>query len=247
MKTGIYEKKLRLLSSDVDIDRRLRTSVLFSMFQEAAIAHTEQLGMGREKTLDKGLLWIVTLQSLEIDRMPCYDEDLVLRSWPGDTMHLLFPRYYSMESADGETLLRASSLWSLLDAETRGIVFPEKHGIAIKGVKTGDEISLPSAPRSIPASASRELTVPYSMTDLNGHLNNTRYFDLAEDAVYKESRGLALRSVKAEFSREIRLGETFTLSTGRDGGRFYVSGIKNAADSPSARGEVCFRMSLEYA
>ena len=73
MSSGIYEKKLRLRSSDVDVDRRLRTSVLFSMFQEAAIAHTEELGMGRAKTLDKGLLWIVSLQKLEVLRMPEYD------------------------------------------------------------------------------------------------------------------------------------------------------------------------------
>ncbi len=72
---SVYERRFRLKSSDVDKDRRLRTSVLFSMLQEAAIAHTEELGMGREKTLDRGLLWIVTLQRAEIERMPLYDED----------------------------------------------------------------------------------------------------------------------------------------------------------------------------
>jgi len=239
METGVYEKKLRLRSSDVDVDRRLRTSVLFSMFQEAAIAHTEALGMGRAKTLDKGLLWIVTLQSLEISRMPCYDEDIVLKSWPGRTMHLLFPRYYSMETAEGEPLLKASSLWSLLDAETRAIVFPEKHGIEIEGITTGNEIALPSAPKSIPFDKSRELAVTYSMTDLNGHLNNTRYFDLAEDHIYEDVKGLALKSLKAEFSREIRLGERFTLSSGRDGERIFVGGSRG--------GETIFRMSLTYA
>ena len=239
MSSGIYEKKLRLRSSDVDVDRRLRTSVLFSMFQEAAIAHTEELGMGRAKTLDKGLLWIVSLQKLEVLRMPEYDEDTVLKSWPGDTMHLLFPRYYSMETADGKPLLKGSSLWSLLDAGSRSIVFPEKHGIEIKGVRTGEEIPLPSAPRSIPFDRSREMTVTYSMTDLNGHLNNTRYFDLAEDLIYEEVKGMTLKSLTSEFSREIRLGASFTISTGREKDRFFVSG--------SGENETFFRMSLEYA
>ena len=238
MAAVIFEQKLRLRSSDVDVDRRLRTSVLFSMFQEAAIAHTEALGMGREKTLDKGLLWIVTLQSLEVSRMPEYDEDVVLKSWPGRTMHLLFPRYYSMETAEGEPLLRASSLWSLLDAETRTIVFPEKYGISIEGTVTGDEIALPSAPRSIPFDRSREMAVTYSMTDLNGHMNNTRYFDIAEDLIHEGVKGLGLKSLKAEFSREIRLGSQFTLSSGREKNRFFVSG--------SGEKETFFRMSLEY-
>jgi acyl-ACP thioesterase len=85
---SIYCETLQLRSRDVDLHRRLRTSRLFELFQEASIRHTEQLGMGREKTLDKGLLWIVTLQEAIIARMPVYDETVTLESWPGETMHV---------------------------------------------------------------------------------------------------------------------------------------------------------------
>ena len=50
---SIYQQQLALRSSDVDAARRLRLSALFTLLQEAAIAHTTELGMGREKTLDK--------------------------------------------------------------------------------------------------------------------------------------------------------------------------------------------------
>ena len=66
---SIYRKEYTLLSSDVDAQRRLRLSTLFTMLQEASIAHTTELGMGREKTLDQGLLWIVTLQQASIRRL----------------------------------------------------------------------------------------------------------------------------------------------------------------------------------
>ena len=89
---SMYHQELLLRSKDVDLHRRLRTSRLFELLQEASIAHTEQLGMGRDKTLDKGLLWIVGLQRAEIRRMPEYDEQILLKSWPGETMHLFFPR-----------------------------------------------------------------------------------------------------------------------------------------------------------
>ena len=68
-----YREEILLRSKDVYMFRRLRTSELFRLLQEASIRHTEQLGMGREMTLDKGLLWIVTLQEAEIARMPVYD------------------------------------------------------------------------------------------------------------------------------------------------------------------------------
>ena len=241
------------------MNRRLRTSVLFTMLQEAAIAHTEELGMGREKTLDRGLLWIVTMQRAEVLRMPHYDEDIILRSWPGRTMHLLFPRYFSLETASGEPLLKASSIWSLIDEKTRSLIFPEKYGIEIEGVITGDEISLPSSPRPLkkPAAdeqpegliiASKYFTVPYSFTDLNGHMNNTRYFDLAEDLITEsvpgfsaqagQTEALSPRLISTEFSKEVRLGESITFRLEGQGCTFYITGT-------NASCQVCFKMRME--
>ena len=69
----MFRRELLLRSKDVDLHRRLRTSRLFELLQEASIRHTEELGMGRDKTLDKGILWIVGLQRAEIRRMPEYE------------------------------------------------------------------------------------------------------------------------------------------------------------------------------
>ncbi len=247
----IYEKTLRVRSSDVDLWRRMRPSVLFGLVQEAAIAHTEALGMGRDKTLDRGILWIVTLQSAEIRRMPEYDDDLVLRSWPGDTMHVLFPRYFALDTVSGEPLVRCSAIWTLLDAEKRSMVFPEAAGIRIDGVKTGDEIALPSPPRAIPFTNSADFTVPYSYVDLNGHMNNTRYFDLAEDLTPYAREGRRLTKLTTEFSREIPLGETISVRWGEENGRVYLAGLPADADVASGAGsgpapKPSFRMCLSF-
>ena len=70
---SIYSIEYKILSSDTDANRTLRLSRLMTMLQEASIAHTTALGMGREMTLDRGLLWIVTLQQAKITRLPVYD------------------------------------------------------------------------------------------------------------------------------------------------------------------------------
>ena len=66
----IWRQDFRILSSDVDLTRKIRLSILFTKLQEAAIAHTIELGVTREKTLDRGLLWAVTQYRLKTDRMP---------------------------------------------------------------------------------------------------------------------------------------------------------------------------------
>ena len=234
---SIYSESLRLRSTDVDMFRRLRLSRLFELLQEASIRHTEELGMGREKTLDKGILWVLLMQRAEITRMPEYDEDIVLKSWPGRTMHLLFPRYYSLETAAGEALIRASAIWSLVDAKTRKVVFPERYGVAIEGVMTGEEIDLPRTLPKQEGEREQHFTVPYSFVDLNGHMNNTRDFDLAEDCIGAAAEGRLLREIGTEYNNEARFGEALRLHWGEEAGEVFLSG---EGEKP------VFRMKLKY-
>ncbi len=221
---SIYSTQLRLRNKDVELNRRLRTSTLFELMQEASIRHTEELGMGREMTLDRGLLWMVTLQRAEITRMPEYDECITLESWPGDTMHLLFPRYYRVLDEKGETLVAASALWALVDQDTRRMIFPDKYGVVIEGEKTGNEIALPSPPLRAKEGAVSAFTVPYSYVDLNGHMNNTRYFDLAEDRIPAAAEGRSLRSIAVEYTNEARLGDELRVMVEHQDKVYRVSG-----------------------
>ena len=234
---SVYREEILLRSKDVDLYRRLRLSRLFELLQEASIRHTEQLGMGREKTLDKGLLWVVTMQRCEIERLPEYDERIALTSWPGPMMHVFFPRYYRLADAQDKTLLSASALWMLVDEKTRKMVFPDEWGVEIAGVTTGREIRLPSGLKKLACTGSADFTVPFSYVDLNGHMNNTRYFDLAEDHIPAAAEGRRLLSVSTEYTAEARFRDALTLRWGEDKGRWYMEGV---SDRP------CFRIELEY-
>ncbi len=234
---SVYREEILLRSKDVDLYRRLRLSRLFELLQEASIRHTEQLGMGREKTLDKGLLWVVTMQRCEIGRLPEYDERITLTSWPGATMHVFFPRYYRVADERDNTLLSASALWMLVDEKTRKMVFPDEWGVEIAGVTTGREIRLPSGLKKLPCTEEADFTVPFSYVDLNGHMNNTRYFDLAEDHIPAAAAGRRLRAVSTEYTAEARFRDKLTLRWGCEDGRWYMEGL---SDRP------CFRLGMEY-
>ena len=235
----IYRQSLKLLSSDVDMYRRLRLSRLFTLFQEAAIAHTEALGMGREKTLDKGVLWALTMQRVIVRRLPEYDEAIELSSWPGETMHVLFPRYYRLTDSRGETLVDSSALWVLMDAKTRGRVYPDDYGIAVPGVKLGGEPPLPRV-LGMPGAGEVPFTVPYSYVDLNGHMNNARLLDLAEDLMPPALRAQPVGSIEAEYRAEAKPGETLMLRAQQDGSLFNRAG-------DGAGGRRVFNLRLEYA
>lgn len=236
---SVYTSTLKLKSSDVNMFRRLRTSKLFELMQEAAIQHTDELGAGRAVTLDKGILWVVTLQHAEIMRMPEYDETIRLESWPSKTMHVLFPRHYSVTDSSGRVIIRSSAVWALMDAETRHFVFPEEYGVHIDGEKRDGELPLPSPVHAADGESTGELTVPFSYVDLNGHMNNTRYFDLIDNMAPAAASGLSPHIIDAEYSSELRLGDIITLRQCREhSGAYRFTG--------SSAGRAAFKMRIEY-
>ena len=234
---SIYRQDFRLLSSEVDMSRTIRLSTLFTRLQEVAIAHTIELGVTREKTLDLGLLWAVTQYNVRFHRLPEYDETVSLLSWPGKTMHLYFPRYFRLVDTKGKVLLEASSLWVLIDEKTRGIVFPEAHDIYIKEIVTGNELSLPGRLRKAETDERTSFTVPYSCIDLNGHMNNARYYDLALDLMPEELRRLRIRELIAEHIGEAQLGDVLSVGCAASDHSFYICGEK---------GKPVFRMKFQF-
>ena len=204
--------------------RTLRTSRLFEFMQEAAIHHTEQLGAGRALTLDKGILWVVTMQQARIERMPEYDEAIILESWPGKTMHVLFPRYFRMLDSSGRCLVTASAVWTLVDNASRKLVFPESCGVSIEGVVTGNEPPLPSPVSRQETDRRYIFHVPFSYVDLNGHMNNTRHYDLAEDLCPAAARGDTPALISAEYSGELRLSDRVTVGWRENGDEYYFCG-----------------------
>ena len=113
----------------------------------------------------------------------------------------------------------------------------EKYGVEIQGESTGEEIAIPGAPAKLECTEEQRFQVPYSYVDLNGHMNNTRYFDLAEDCTGAAAQGRALRFVSTEYVSEARFQDSFQVRWGWEGGSCYVCG---EGEKP------VFRMRLEY-
>lgn len=227
----------KLGGNDVNMHMRLRTSSMFSLLQQAASMHCDALDLGPEHTIGRGFLWVITRQKAEIVSLPRYEDEITIETWPGITKHVIFPRYYRILDAKGNVLVNASSVWTLIDANTRSLATFDKHGISLEGLVTGEELSLPRAPQAIDFTEEHGFTVPFSYIDINGHMNNTRYFDLTEDLIEAPSAGERLKSIVVEYSNEARLGEQLNVKIGQDAKKYYVCG---STDKP------VFKILLDY-
>ena len=66
----------------------------------------------------------------------------------------------------------------------------------------------------------------YSDTDINGHVNNTRYADFACDTVRfdRMEKGTFLSEIQIGYLAECRPGEILTMQMGEMDGHTYVCG-----------------------
>lgn len=215
----------------------LCTGDLFRLMQKVSGDHCREIGYGEPVMEEKGLMWVITRHGVNVLRWPEPGERLLARTWPGATRHGMCPRYYRIESESGELLITGCAIWSVVGRESRKMVVPEAYGIAIEALVTGSESRRPGTPLRREGRSQAEYTVSEEVLDENRHMNNTRYYDLAEQLL--GTRGKPLREALVEYSAEAREGDTLLLEWSEEDGLFVISG--------SNRGSPAFRMNLRYA
>jgi acyl-ACP thioesterase len=209
---------------------------LFRLIQKLSGDHCRAIGYGETVMEEKGLMWVITRHGVNVLRWPAPGETLLARTWPGATRHGMCPRYYRIESESGELLITGCAIWSVVGRESRKMVVPEAYGVEIEPLVTGLESRRPGAPLRREGRERAEYTVSEEVLDENRHMNNTRYYDLAEQLL--GTRGKPLREALVEYSAEAREGDRLLLEWSGEDGLFVISGSNNGAPA--------FRMNLRY-
>lgn len=232
----IYEEKVLINSDYAAMNGFLRPSAMFSLLQDAAAGSAARYGAGMDALKGRGILWMVVHMRAEVLRLPAFGDEITVSTWLGEENHGLYTRYYEMRCADGESAVKASGIWVLVDANTRALV--RDPDVTMPFAVTGRESARPRKLRLPELSNTTAFTARYSQADVNGHMNNAKYLDAAEDMMPVDYLlHHRLSSVAVDYLREVLPGETLSLRYGCDGGAWWFSG---ETDEP------CFRIRLVY-
>ena len=214
-------------------EKGLSAAGLFHFLQEASGHHSASLNQGQAALVQKGLMWVVIRNIARMARWPEPGEALQLLTWPAAVRHGMCPRYYHMTDAEGNTILDGSAIWAVVDRETRSMVNPDERGVFLEPAVTGLETPLPMPIRRPATEHETLFTVPEAYLDENGHMNNTRYYDLAMQVT-----GLRppFRELRTEYINEALCGQELTVRWGTAGDTVTVVGERD--------GSHVFRMQL---
>ena len=181
-----------------------------------------------------GAFWMLARMWFRLDRPLHWGEELTIHTWhrggKGASMYRDFDLY-----VDGVRVGEAVSVWVLVQLADRKILrlsqIPELEGTG--GGERNKDIQLSKLRMPEKMHLAEHRLMHYSDTDINGHVNNTRYADFACDAIRADQlpKEQFVSGMQLGYTAECRSGEVIDLLTDRQGEMCFVHGIDETGKS----------------
>ena len=229
-----YSRKFTTKWHDTDANRIVSASKILMYMQETGNLQCRDFGNSLDDMRDNlGQGFILGSISIKIHKPIHAYEDIEVFTWCKESRGFSFVRYFQIVRG-GEIVASASSLWALVDINTKSLVRGDESMDKFYPVDTPmDESILPKKARirrDAVLTLAGERKIMFSDIDYNMHMNNTKYpdmvFDFLPDREGKYISGIALSYVK-----EASFGDTVSVYLGEidaDGYREVVT--KNSND-----------------
>ncbi len=221
------ERTFPIRIADCDVNNFWCPSAILTELQETATLHSAAIGCGREELLAAGLAWVVARLSLRMHRYPVSGETVTIRTFHRPNRHSFFPRFFVISDSRGEIIGEASSLWLLMDLESRQAVPPDRLPHPLPD-NSDMPVPLP-LPGNIPLVDAEETVTPWPVlfTDLdpNRHVNNTRYADWLCNVLGIETMSShLLETLNIHYNTEVRPGQSPVMRLYRSGDKVRLLG-----------------------
>lgn len=203
----MYSFESRIRYSETGADGRLTPEKLIDYFQDCSTFQSEDIGAGVEKIRSRSLAWMIVYWRVEISRMPALGEYIRIGTMPYEMKGSIGLRNFMMETADGERLASANSVWSLIDTKT---MHPMRiPADIVEKYQLEDRLPMHYDSRKIripdlPGEEKLPVVVKEYHLDSNRHMNNGQYVRIAMGYLPPETEISVLR---IDYRRQARLGD----------------------------------------
>ena len=203
---------------DCDAADLLKISAAMKYMQQTSSEHLETIDMSPVKLYHQGMVFLLSKMCIKVHRMPRTAENIVIGTAATETRGARFVREFIMESAAGERLVSAMSLWILTDTKAHKIIRPSNFPYPlpfVPSILNGaiDDVKIPK-PSGTEDFVKSSVQVRYSHTDINRHVNNSIYADFICDALpYEKLVENGLSMFVVSFLNEARHGDVIEMTT----------------------------------
>jgi medium-chain acyl-[acyl-carrier-protein] hydrolase len=203
-------------SYETDPTGRLSPASLLRYLQETAWNHASALGLSLDPRQRGPLAWVLSRLRLRMSRYPGWGERVLVETWPVSVERMHALRDFLIRDGSGRECGRATTGWLIIDVASRRPQRPQHHMPALMSLEPREPLE--GLPGRIEAAAppceEQNRQVLYSDIDINGHVNNVRYFEWVLDSQPTERlTGGEIRTIEAAYVAEALLGHSVAVRT----------------------------------
>lgn len=215
----MYEEDLRFTKSDFDQNGKIKASSLMHVFEDVAIKHADQLGVGWADLMKDNLIWVLNKLRFQVHLAMKADVAYQMRTFPRKQKGVTFFRDYYIYDESGNLAAVGTSQWCVINFVTRKI---ERNGVSFEGNYIERKAFADGIAKLKINDEALTLIGSHSVTeedlDENEHVNNCRYADMVEKVLEGHT------DFTINFVKEARLGDEIRLYQELQDGSILVVG-----------------------
>lgn len=208
----IYEEYVKASLEDYGRNGRLEERSILRVLEDIASYHSDSLGFGARNIDETNLAWLLLEWRVQIHRHMKYGESYRVTTWSrGVASPCTTLRDFEIFDEEGNLFVSASSKWTPVNAADKKLIRVTDELLGIYGTEEkrafedGDLFRL-REPKEY------EKEMPYHIRrkeiDLNGHLHNLCYLDIAleilpEEVYYERD----FKEIRITYRKEIKADE----------------------------------------
>lgn len=209
----IIENEYIVKLSEIGKGNKATNKTILSYLEDIGGIHSNKAGYGVFDIKETNLSWILLGWKMQVIRRPMYTEKIKIKTWSKGVVKFYTYRDFEVYDEQDKLIIKASSKWVLLDIEKCKIVridsqLMEKYepelNKSVFGIEEFDKVQEPSEYKF-----EKDYTVRRADIDVNNHMHNLNYIELANEALPEDVyRGAMFNYVRITYKKEIKLGET---------------------------------------
>ncbi len=211
----IFESEYKVGIRDIGKENKATNKAILKYFESVACQHSDQVGFGINNIKTSNVVWILLDWKFKLLERPTYGQTLKVRTWSRKLEKCHAYRDFEAYDENGKLLAIATSKWVLLEADTRRIqkVTDEiggKYETESEKHVFDEELEKMHVPEN--EQASLKLKVRRTDIDINEHVNNLNYLDLAYEVLPLDVYNKDFKNIRITYRHQTKPGETVNIS-----------------------------------
>jgi len=232
MKSVKFEGEYQVRADEVAPDKSMKVPSLIKLMQEGSMQNSLEHQFSVWDMEAENISWVLVRKKVSIHALPVLSQKIKVVTYPIMTQNILASRDFKIYDDTGELIASASSIWTLINLETRKLQrIPERFTHLV----TPPEESILEPPSSkinkpIEVHFEKNFTPAYYDADWNDHVNNVYFIkSIIESTPIEIIKTRRIKELTYHIRAESLIGDELTVE-GQASENQYLYVMKRRSD-----------------